>query len=76
MFKFFENALKSYIVDENEPSLYDRIKFLEDKITLLQEENIEINNCLYEMMNSIEAVDRRIDIIMEPYDINKFTLDK
>jgi hypothetical protein len=76
MFKFFENALKSYIVDENEPSLYDRIKFLEDKITLLQEENIEINNCLYEMMNSIEAVDRRIDIIMEPYDLNKFTLDK
>jgi len=76
MFKFFENALKSYIVDENEPSLYDRIKFLEDKITLLQEENIEINNCLYEMMNSIEAVDRRIDIIMEPHDINKFTLDK
>jgi hypothetical protein len=76
MFKFFENALKSYIVDENEPSLYERIKYLEDKITLLQEENIEINNCLYEMMNSIEAVDRRIDIIMEPYDINKFTLDK
>jgi len=76
MFKFFENALKSYIVDENEPSLYERIKYLEDKITILQEENIEINNCLYEMMNSIEAVDRRIDIIMEPYDINKFTLDK
>jgi hypothetical protein len=76
MFKFFENALKSYIVDENEPSLYERIKYLEDKITLLQEENIEINNCLCEMMNSIEAVDRRIDIIMEPYDINKFTLDK
>jgi hypothetical protein len=76
MFKFFENALKSYIVDENEPSLYERIKYLEDKITLLQEENIEINNCLYEMMNSIEAVDRRIDIIMEPYDLNRFTLDK
>jgi uncharacterized coiled-coil protein SlyX len=63
MFKFFGNALKSYIVDENEPSLYERIKYLEYKITLLQEENIEINNLLYETLNSIDAIDARIDIL-------------
>jgi uncharacterized coiled-coil DUF342 family protein len=29
----------------------------------LEEENIETSNCLYELGNSIEAVDARIDIL-------------
>jgi hypothetical protein len=31
----------------------------------LEEENIETTNTLYEVMNSIEAVDARIDILVE-----------
>jgi septal ring factor EnvC (AmiA/AmiB activator) len=37
---------------------------LED-IKRLEEENIETTNTLYEVMNSIEAVDARIDILVE-----------
>ena len=33
----------------------------------LEEENIELTNTLYEVMNSIEAVDSRIDILVEHY---------
>jgi hypothetical protein len=29
----------------------------------LEEENIETSNCLYELSNSIDAVDARIDIL-------------
>ena len=42
--------------------LYDMVK--------LEEENIETSNVLYEVMNSIEAVDRRIDILAERCRIN------
>jgi len=43
----------------------------------LEEENIETSNCLYELMNSIDAVDARIDILAaDPYTINQFSLDK
>jgi len=45
--------------------LYDRIAQLEEKVLKLQEENVETTNTLYEIINSIEAVDRRIDIVAE-----------
>ena len=32
-------------------------------IKRLEEENIETSNCLYELANSIDAVDARIDIL-------------
>lgn len=60
-----------------EPNLYmmigelqEKVKVLEDKyqgalldIKRLEEENIETSNCLYELQNSIDAVDNRIDIL-------------
>jgi septal ring factor EnvC (AmiA/AmiB activator) len=60
-----------------EPNLYmminnlqERMNVLEDKyqdalrdIKRLEEENIETTNSLYEVMNSIDAVDHRIDIL-------------
>lgn len=74
MFKFFENAFKSYVVDENDKSLYERITYLEDKLKYLQEENIEINNLLYEALNSIDAIDARIDILAaEAYTDSEFS---
>lgn len=52
--------------------LEERISTLEQKyegallnIKRLEEENIETTNCLYENSNSIDAVDRRIDILAE-----------
>jgi hypothetical protein len=52
--------------------LYERVKTLEDKyegalqdIKRLEEENIETTNVLYEIMNSVDAVDARIDIVAE-----------
>ena len=45
--------------------LYQRVVELEEQVRVLKEENIENTNLIYELMNSIEAVDRRIDIIAE-----------
>ena len=61
----------------NSKSLEDRIVELEQLVSILQEkysgaledikrleeENIETSNILYELQNSIEAVDSRIDIL-------------
>jgi septal ring factor EnvC (AmiA/AmiB activator) len=61
----------------NDKSLEERITLLESIIVELQEkyqgalldikrleeENIETSNCLYELSNSIDAVDARIDIL-------------
>jgi hypothetical protein len=58
------------IVETN--NIYDKLIELEEKyngllldVKRLEEENIETSNILYELMNSIEAVDRRIDIIAD-----------
>ena len=43
--------------------VFDKLKELEDRIKVLEEENVETTNTLYEIMNSIDAVDARIDIL-------------
>ena len=43
--------------------LYAKIVELENRIANLEEENIETSNSLYELGNSIDAVDVRIDIL-------------
>ena len=43
--------------------LYAKIVELENRIANLEEENIETSNSLYELGNSIDAVDTRIDIL-------------
>ena len=43
--------------------MLQKLQELEDRIKALEEENVETSNCLYELMNSIDAVDARIDII-------------
>lgn len=50
---------------ESSDNLFDLIKNLEERIKILEEENIENTNLIYQLMNSIEAVDRRIDIVAE-----------
>lgn len=61
--------------------VYDRIsdleiivKKLEARIEELERENVETTNSMYEISNSLEA---RIDIIAsEPYNLERFSLDK
>lgn len=50
---------------ESSDNLFGLIKNLEERIKILEEENIENTNLIYQLMNSIEAVDRRIDIVAE-----------
>jgi hypothetical protein len=45
--------------------LLKKIEELEQRIIKLEDGNIETANCLYENANSIDAVDRRIDILAE-----------
>ena len=44
-------------------NLYQKIEELENRVVKLEEENIETSNVLYELMNSLDAVDTRIDIL-------------
>jgi hypothetical protein len=43
--------------------IYSRIIELENRIIKLEKENVETTNLLYELSNSINAVDVRIDIL-------------
>ena len=47
-----------------EIDLYEKIIELEKRIEKLEEENIETSNCIYELGNSVNAVDARIDIVL------------
>jgi uncharacterized protein YutE (UPF0331/DUF86 family) len=38
-----------------EPSLAERIKFLEDKVKILEDENVGNTNALYEIENRLQA---------------------
>lgn len=48
-----------------EPSLAERIQLLEDKVKILEEENVETTNALYEMENRLQAqIDALINYTM------------
>ena len=51
--------------------LLDRVEQLEDRLMKLEEENIETSNVLYEIINSTEAIDARIDIVAEYCGVNQ-----
>jgi septal ring factor EnvC (AmiA/AmiB activator) len=62
------NFIKWFLTPSSKPivedvDLYAKIVELEERISKLEDENIETSNCLYELGNSIEAVDARIDIV-------------
>lgn len=73
----YDYLIARYGQPDTQPNLYmmieelrGQIKVLEEKyqgalvdIKRLEEENVETSNCLYELQNSIEAVDHRIDIL-------------
>jgi len=59
---FFSPSKKELICDESD--IYSKIIELENRVAKLEEENVETTNVLYELGNSIDAVDTRIDILM------------
>jgi len=70
----FESFKQEIPIDD----LNVRLTQLEEKyqqalqdIVRLEEENIESTNLLYEVMNSLDAVDRRIDILDEHHQITE-----
>ncbi|NBP00157.1 MAG: hypothetical protein EBU90_08505 [Proteobacteria bacterium] len=59
--KWFISPSKKPIVETDD--VYSKLIELEERIVALEQENIETSNCLYELMNAIDAVDARIDIL-------------
>ena len=59
--KWFISPSKKPIVETDD--VYSKLVELEERIVALEAENVETSNCLYELMNSIDAVDARIDIM-------------
>jgi peptidoglycan hydrolase CwlO-like protein len=73
----YDYLIARYGKENYQPNLYMMIEELQNKVRVLEEkydsalqdikrleeENIETSNVLYELMNSIDAVDNRIDIL-------------
>jgi hypothetical protein len=77
MSNLYDYLISKYGKENYQPNLYmvieelrEKVKVLEEKyegalidIKRLEESDIETSNVLYELMNSIDAVDNRIDIL-------------
>ena len=74
IFKWVLSPSKKPILDGG-IDLYTKLIELENRIELLEKENIETTNSIYEIANSLEA---RIDIIAsEPYNFSeRFKIDR
>ena len=59
--KFFAPSVLP--ICEEHIDLYGVIANLQKRIEVLEQENVETTNTLYELMHSIEAVDERINIL-------------
>jgi septal ring factor EnvC (AmiA/AmiB activator) len=59
--KWFLSPSQKLITEDID--VYSKLIKLQQRIETLEAENIETTNTLYELMNSIDAVDARIDIL-------------
>ena len=59
--KWFISPNEKPIVEEVD--IYAKLIELQERIEALEAENVENSNCFYELSNSIDAVDARIDIL-------------
>ena len=55
MFNWFNRVVEDYNVEDVKESLLDIIADLELRVLKLEEENIELTNCLYEVENRLQA---------------------
>lgn len=47
----------------NTEDVYSKLIELQERIEVLEAESVENSNCFYDLSNSIDAVDARIDIL-------------
>ena len=74
MFNWFNRVVEDYDVEDVKESLLDMIADLELRVLKLEEENVELTNCLYEVENRLQA---QIDNIHPvTYNLNNYGLDK
>jgi hypothetical protein len=74
MFNWFNRVVKDYDVEDVDESLLDIIANLELRVLKLEEENVELTNCLYEVENRLQA---QIDNIHPvTYNLQDYGLDK
>jgi hypothetical protein len=59
--RWFFSPSEQHIVEDID--VYSKLIELQERIEALEAESVENSNCFYELSNSIEAVDARIDII-------------
>ena len=58
--KWFFASTEKFDVEDD---VYSKLLELEERIEALEAENVENSNCFYELSNSIDAVDARINIL-------------
>jgi hypothetical protein len=74
MFNWFNRVVEDYDVEDVKESLLDMIADLELRVLKLEEENIELTNCLYEVENRLQS---QIDNIHPvTYNLNNYGLEK
>jgi hypothetical protein len=74
MFNWFKKVVDDYSIVDVDESLLNIIANLELRVLKLEEENLELTNCLYEVENRLQA---QIDNIHPvTYNLNNYTLDK
>jgi len=74
MFNWFRRVVNDYSVEDVDESLLDIIANLELRVLKLEEENVELTNCLYEVESRLQA---QIDNIHPvTYNLNNYSLDK
>jgi len=74
MFNWFNRVVEDYNVEDVKESLLDIIADLELRVLKLEEENVELTNCLYEVENRLKA---QIDNIHPvTYNLQDYGLDK
>ena len=55
MFNWFNKVVKDYDLEDIDESLLNIIANLELRVLKLEEENIELTNCLYEVENRLQG---------------------
>jgi hypothetical protein len=74
IFKWLDNLLCGYEVEDVDDSLLDRITDLEARVLKLEMDNVELTNCLYEVENRLQA---KIDNIHPvTYNLTNYGLEK
>jgi hypothetical protein len=55
MFNWFNRVVEDYDSEDIDDCILDRITDLESRVLKLEQENVELTNCLYEVENRLQA---------------------